>query len=120
MFSHDLLTYDLQKEDKELVFFDRSFIDSIGYSKLEKILIPPEQKQAAQLYRFNQIVFMAPPWLEIYENDRERKQSFEEAIATYQQMMEVYKEFGYTICELPKVSVEERLSFLLMQVSSSL
>ena len=38
---------------------------------------------------------MAPPWRAIYVTDKERKQSFAEAIKTYDLMVRVYEELGY-------------------------
>jgi predicted ATPase len=49
-----------------------------------------------------------PAWL-----DKERKQSFAEAIKTYDLMVRVYEELGYRNVELPWRTAEERADFVL-------
>jgi predicted ATPase len=58
-------------------------------------------------------VFAAPPWPEIFTPDAERKQTFEEAQATYEVMVQTYSELGYSLISLPLDSVEERVGFVL-------
>jgi predicted ATPase len=41
---------------------------------------------AARMFRHHDRVFIAPPWLEIFARDTERKQSFEQAQATCEVM----------------------------------
>ncbi len=47
------------------------------------------------------------------KNDRERKQDFKEAVATYREMVSAYTQFGYDLLEVPMVSVRERAEFIL-------
>jgi predicted ATPase len=62
-------------------------------------------------------VFLAPPWPEIFTQDAERKQTEAEAIATYNRMHEVYTRLGYSIMQLPLTTVEERVQFVLENIS---
>jgi predicted ATPase len=62
-------------------------------------------------------VFIFPPWEEIYENDAERKQDFNEAVATYHEMVSAYTKFGYDLIEVPKASVKERAQFIVNKLS---
>jgi predicted ATPase len=55
--------------------------------------------KAAELYRYNRRVFIAPPWPEIFEQDRERKQTPEEAARTYDAMVATYFELGYDLAD---------------------
>ena len=66
------------------------------------------------------IVFLFPPWEEIYENDTERKQDFNEAVATYHEMVSAYTKFGYDLIEVPKTSVKERAQFIVSKLGASL
>ena len=59
---------------------------------------------------------IAPPWPEIYANDKERKQDFAEAIRSYELCAEAYTHFGYELVELPKASVDARAAFVLERV----
>ncbi len=52
--------------------------------------IPPHVDRAAHIFRDHRRVFVAPPWPEIFTPDAERKQSFEQAQATYEAMVETY------------------------------
>jgi predicted ATPase len=69
--------------------------------------------ETARNNRYHNDVFITPPWQEIYENDKERKQEFEEAVKTYETMKEVYTRFNYNLVEIPKLSVSERVCFML-------
>jgi predicted ATPase len=70
-------------------------------------------RRAADLFRYHRHVFIAPPWPEIFAQDRERKQTLEEAERTYAAMVDVYTELGYELVELPRAPVAARLDFIL-------
>ena len=61
-------------------------------------------------------MFIAPPWPEIFANDAERKQDFAEAARTHAMMAQVYTELGYSLVELPRAPVEDRVDFVLEHV----
>ncbi len=95
------------------VVFDRGVPDVLGYLRLSGLPIPSHAARAAQIFRYHHRVFIAPPWPEIFTQDRERKQSFDEARATHAAMIETYSKLDYELIPLPLVSVEERVRFLL-------
>jgi predicted ATPase len=66
-------------------------------------------KQAIAQYRYNSMVFLFPPWSEIYCHDTERKQTFQEAIETWVAVKKGYADSGYLTIDVPKLSVEERV-----------
>ena len=74
--------------------------------------------KAAAIFQYNRMVFIAPPWKEIFAQDRERKQDFDEAVRTYKAMVESYTAYGYDLVEIPRVPVEERVRFILQRVDS--
>jgi predicted ATPase len=97
---------------QETTFFDRGIPDMLCYARLVDL----EDVQAATAsgtYRYAQNVFAAPPWPAIYVTDKERKQSFAEAIRTYDLMVRVYEDHGYKVLKLPLCPVEERAEFVL-------
>ncbi|QMV16737.1 hypothetical protein Vspart_04142 [Vibrio spartinae] len=94
-------------------FYDRSMIDSYGYSQLENIPVSDFLLNQCRELVYHRKVFIFPPWESIYENDIERKQDFHEAVATYHEMVDAYKNFGYDLVEVPKVSVKARAEFIL-------
>ena len=102
--------------DHEVSFHDRGMPDIIGYLHWKKLPVPDHYNQAIPDYGYAKTVFVTPPWVEIYGNDAERKESFEEAVDLHHHVIEVYREMGFTLIELPKMAVENRLSFLMEQL----
>lgn len=97
------------------VFFDRGVTDLVGYMRLVDLPVPDHFRAAARQFRYNSHAFVAPPWEAIFAQDKERKQDFDEAIRTHEAIVQGYVEFGYEIVPLPKVSVEERVAFVLAE-----
>jgi predicted ATPase len=64
--------------------------------------------------RYNNKVFITPPWKEIYRNDEERDQSFD----VYERLEKWYGEYGYNIILLPKDTIENRVKFILSHVTN--
>jgi predicted ATPase len=98
------------------VFSDRGIPDTLCYARLIGLADQSAIKDACQRYRYAPLVFLAPPWKEIYTTDNERKQDFAEAEGTFHQMAEVYWECGYQTIELPKSSPSARAEFVLRQL----
>lgn len=113
MLSWDIRSYYDALELNKPVLFDRGIPDVMGYLRLSNLPVPPHIEKAAHTYRYHQRVFIAPPWQEIFTQDAERKQSFNEAQATYNALSAVYIELGYELLPLPFASVEERVQFVL-------
>ena len=95
------------------VIFDRGVPDVLGYLRLSDLPIPSHVERAAQAFRYHHRVFVAPPWPEIFALDAERKQSLQEARATYEVMIETYSALGYDLIPLPLDSVQKRVQFVL-------
>ncbi|KRA56264.1 ATPase [Caulobacter sp. Root655] len=98
------------------VFFDRGVPDIVGYLRLCGLSIPEDLAAAALTLRYDPLVFIAPPWPEIFTNDAERKQDFAEAVRTHAVMAQVYAELGYTLVDLPRARVEDRVDFVLERI----
>ncbi|GAA4443234.1 AAA family ATPase [Ravibacter arvi] len=113
MFHMAVRSHQLAAETGALTFFDRGLPDTVGYLRLCNLPVPDEIRLAVMRYRYCQTVFVTPPWPEIYVNDTERKQSFREAVATYDVMNEVYAGLGYDLVEIPHLPVPERADFIL-------
>lgn len=95
------------------VFFDRGIPDTLAYARLIGHDTPGE---AAAQYRYNKDVFILPPWEAIYKTDRERKQTFGEAIDVCRRLEDEYAGHGYNVIEVPLVSAEERAQFVLDKI----
>jgi predicted ATPase len=98
------------------VFFDRGLPDVICHAQLNSLPVDDTLQNATQRLRYNQQVFLFPPWEEIYQTDAERKQDFNTAIATYEVLKDVYKKYDYALVEVPKVPVMERTEFILEEI----
>jgi len=94
------------------VLFDRAIPDILGYAALFGFAFPPGEN-AAHLYRYNPQVFVAPAWEKIYCTDNERTLPFSQALKFGNDLRVIYERFGYTLIDLPCVSVEERVDFIL-------
>ena len=113
MFRQAIADYRQHTASEGPVFFDRGIADTIGYLQLCGLPVPEEMLNAARQLCSNNKVFITPPWKEIFGQDTERKQSFEEAVRTYEMMEELYTSLGHALVVLPKVSIPERVQFLL-------
>lgn len=99
-----------------IVFFDRGILDTLCYAKLISIDITDEMSNAAKAYGFNKNVFVLPPWFEIYTADDERKQTWEEAVLTYENIVATYQAYDYHLIEIPRTSIDSRLDFILSTI----
>lgn len=117
MLALSIYTYEQMMETNHPVFFDRGIPDLLGYCHLIKTDVPNYIRNAIALFRYNPQVFITPPWEAIYHHDKERKQDWQEAIATYEAIANAYRETGYQLIELPKCSVQERVEFILSHVT---
>ncbi|MGH6860132.1 MAG: AAA family ATPase, partial [Phyllobacterium sp.] len=105
------------QEGGHRVFFDRGVPDIIGYLELSGIAVPRHLREAARLYRYNRLVFILPPWAEIFRQDSERKQTLDEAEGTYRAMLRAYAGCGYDLVEVPTLPVAARADFILAELA---
>lgn len=101
-------SYKLANDERVgITFFDRGILDTFCYARLIDSPITKEMNDVAHRYRYNKKVFILPPWLEIYETDTERKQTWEEAVLTYEIMADTYEKYGYELIQVPQTTVEQ-------------
>jgi predicted ATPase len=112
IFSRMLDTYQQSDVLPGPILFDRGIPDILGYAALFGFDFPPGEN-AAHLYRHNRQVFVAPAWEQIYCTDDERTLPFFLARRFGNDVRAIYERFGYTLIDLPCVSVEERGDFIL-------
>jgi predicted ATPase len=104
------------EQGEPLVFFDRGVLDLVAYDRRTETVSSPELRRAVESLVYHRMVFVAPPWEEIFCTDRERKQNFTEATAVYDSLVDIYQEFDFDLVILPKTSVPERIAFVLGKV----
>lgn len=108
---HEAMQFESVKDN--VIFFDRCFLEGISY--FQTINIHKYDHIVSEL-RYYPAIFMTPPWEEIFCEDAERKNSFGNAVAEYDRLLEYYVKYGYELITLPKVSVKERHRFIIDQI----
>jgi predicted ATPase len=101
---------------KQLSFYDRSIIDSLAYLHKDGLQIPDNWMNLAQNYRYYNEVFITPPWLDIYQLDEERRESFDQLKEIHKSLLHSYRIFGYKLIEVPCKAIEERMAFILNEI----
>jgi len=106
---------DAQSEKHQLVFIDRGIPDVVAYLDYIEDSYPQHFNLACRENKYNKI-FMLPPWEEIYESDSERYENFEQATTIYKHLTATYQNYGYTLIEVPKDSVDNRILYILDKI----
>ncbi|HRD28308.1 MAG TPA: AAA family ATPase [Caulobacter sp.] len=101
-----------------LAFFDRSVVEPLAALERLALPVPSHFRRAAEVCRYHETVFVAPPWPEIYRADAERRHGFEEALAEYGPLTAAYARLGYRLVELPKTTVAARAAFVLQTLGA--
>ena len=89
------------------------WLDALYMLDLESALSRDEIARHVQAFHYNGTVFLLPPWEAIYGMDSERDQTFEESVTVFEGMKRWYARWGYETVEVPRASVEARVSFIL-------
>ena len=100
------------KEKANYVFIDRGIPDVLAYMHYIGDSYPAFFDKACQDLKYSAI-FVLPPWKEIYVSDAERYETYEQAVLIHEHLMETYKNYGYSITEVPKDTVENRVDFIM-------
>ena len=120
MLNADIAQYRNTTVENAPVFFDRGIGDALAFLSLQGTLTSTEVEAYVTAFRYNALVFLLPPWQEIYQTDAERDQSFSEAIAVCERLRTWYTHWHYTVVEVPRRSVEERADFILSTIQATL
>jgi predicted ATPase len=98
------------------VFFDRGLIDAAA--ALEHASGEPALETYGRAHSYHNVVFLTPPWPEIYAHDAERRHDLASALAEYERLRDVYPRLGYEAVILPKLGVAERADFILQRLGA--
>ena len=116
MLQADMAQYHETPVHRDPVFFDRGVCDALGFLSLHGAISEAEVAARVKEFPYNEVVFLLPPWEEIYTVDTERDQSFTEALAVCESVRQWYARWGYQVVEDPKGNVEERVDFILRTI----
>ncbi|HRD68993.1 MAG TPA: AAA family ATPase [Legionella sp.] len=112
LLSRAMYQYKLMQKMGGIIIYDRGVPDNIAYAQLFNLDYHPAHL-AAKLYRYHPYVFVFPAWEEIYTTDDERTMSFEAAKTFGDEVRAIYRDFGYSLIDIPYVSPEERVQFII-------
>ena len=120
MLKEDIASYRDTPVQNNPVFFDRGVCDSLSFLYLHEAISLAEVEAHVKEFRYNDLVFLLPPWQDIYRKDSERDQSFTEAVAVYEILRNWYAQWHYNVAEVSCVSVNERADFILKTIQAAL
>ena len=95
------------------ILFDRGFADIVGFLRLEGLAVPRAVDEACRECRYEGPIFHAPPWREIYRQDDERIQSWEEAVESDAAVIGAWRDYGYSPITLPLADPAARADFVI-------
>lgn len=99
-----------------VAFYDRGLPDAVAYS-VRFGVAPGAARVAAETHRYESDVFVAPPWPEIFVHDEYRRAPFDEYLRFHELLLRTYRDLGYSLIDLPKVPVAERVNFIRAHVA---
>lgn len=97
--------------DDHWIFFDRGLLDAAA--ALQELSGEPVLEPLSSTCPYHPLVFLTPPWPEIYTADPERRHGMQAALHEYERLERIYPLLGYKVCVLPKTTVENRADFVL-------
>jgi predicted ATPase len=113
----DQMIRDYEKfPDAEFCFYDRSLLDVLSYLYLDSRPCYPSLQEAISTHKYFKIVFILPPWKEIFTKDDERMEDFEETVSAFEMIKITYQDYGYTVVEIPVGTISERATFILNEI----
>lgn len=96
----------------DLVFIDRGVTDVVAYMNYFGNDYPPVFNRVCRQYIYDR-VFILPPWKQIYTEDNERYETYEQAVEIHDELARSYVHHGYDPVEVPQGSIAERTAFIL-------
>lgn len=102
--------------DSEIVFLDRGIPDVLAYMDFIGDPYPESFVDICKTSVYN-TVFVLKPWEAIYTSDNERYESFEQALKIHDHLVNTYKNYNYTLIDVPFDTIENRTDFILNVVT---
>jgi len=109
----DVENYTRLASANELIFYDRGIVDALCMLDQAAPLAPRELTALLRTYAYDPQVFVFPPWRDIYTNDAERDQTFGDAERVHDRVTRWYRNCGYALIEVPRVSAQSTSRYVL-------
>ncbi|MBC9796245.1 AAA family ATPase [Sinomicrobium weinanense] len=101
-----------EKEKAGRVFIDRGVHDVLAYMDYAGTSYPPDFTEICKHCRYD-VIFVLPPWEDIYVSDNERYENFQQAEVIHHFIKSTYIAYGYELVEVPIGPVSARVDFML-------
>lgn len=102
----------------EFSFYDRTVLDTLSYLFKDDVPVRPNWAMDMETVQFDKI-FLLPVWEEIHSLDSERMETLEDCIEVERCLLETHKNYGYDVVIVPKLSIEERIQFIIEELKKS-
>jgi predicted ATPase len=99
-----------------ITFFDRCVVEPLAYCQRMDVELLASTKKAAEACRYDNPIFMVPPWESIFVEDAERQHSFSDAVVEYEALLKTFMELGYMIVVIPQMAINNRINFILEEL----
>jgi predicted ATPase len=93
-------------------FFDRGVVDALGGLLQCGAMSHDDIGFNLRRYPYNRVVFLFPPWQEIYQTDSERDQTYAESVRVFRSVKSWYSRCGYQTEDVPIGTLAERVAFI--------
>ncbi|WP_249356315.1 AAA family ATPase [Maribacter sp. ACAM166] len=104
--------------NKKHLFYDRGLPDVLAYMNYFEQAIEKRYVDICSENRYDEILIL-PPWEEIYVQDTERMENFEQACGIHDYLEKIYIELGYKPIQVPFGTIGERLQFVLELINET-
>ena len=102
-----------------VLFYDRGMPDVTAYMDFVDTQYPEIFSETCLKYKYDQI-FVLPPWEDIYHQDNERYESFEQAEKIFDFLKNSYENYGYETHVVPVGSIKERVDYILNKLKAKI
>jgi len=82
-----------------------------AYMDYSQTVYPEHFSETCRSNKYD-IIFLLPPWKEIYKQDNERYETFEESQKIHDYLLMGYEKYGYQVIEIPFGDLESRKKFI--------
>jgi predicted ATPase len=107
----DLAIADFAAAPPRLTFFDRSVFDT-ATAMIRSGHRPDAARAALARCRYDRLVFLTPPWPEIFGADTERRHPLRAAISEYDALLAAFPANGYQVRMVPRLPVAARADWI--------
>ncbi len=103
---------DAQEHESNIVFLDRGIPDVLAYMDYIGDQYPESFVDICKKSVYD-YVFILKPWQDIYTDDNERYENFDQAQQIHEHLVHTYKTYNYKLLDVPFDTVEKRTDYIL-------